>query len=368
MYIFSDVFMLLSFIVHFCFVVMAYFVCRNKSKELDVVLLLSVGLFYVFLVLSRNGFGVDESTYRNAYESYIASFDSFEFEYSFRFIYYILFCFDVSPNDFNNVICFLYIFFACFVIMKTVQSPYRSLCFLFFMFSSVSLDFIFNAYRQGFSFLSMFLSISLFERNKKSQSLLWLIVAIGFHWSVVIVLMSFVVAKFLPRKDFRWWLSILMLITVVAFTTPIGILAIISDWFTQFSFGSFYADKVQVYLLVEKFTIYDLNFFGRLPFAINALVLLIFVMVFSRCIAPFWVVFVILLNLYCVLFLEMSYGYRNYYWVTPFFAFLTVFVLEYYERRNLRINMVTGFFCCVHILITLTTYYTSPIIKLVFIH
>ncbi|MBO2933393.1 EpsG family protein, partial [Enterobacter sichuanensis] len=187
MYILKDNYLLMFFLLHLSLAVIALFISIKGSKGVDKLGLIIVSASYVLIVFARPGLGVDETTYRVAYETYLSNPNMVEFEYSFKTLFYFFKIAEVTPEVFNNTMCCLYIMLMTILVLFTVQSSFKTLCLLIFLFSAVSLDFIFNAYRQGFAFIFVFASLIFYKGNKRLLSALFIIIAIGFHWSSIFI-------------------------------------------------------------------------------------------------------------------------------------------------------------------------------------
>ncbi|ENB8499132.1 EpsG family protein [Escherichia albertii] len=369
MYILKDNNLLLFFFLHIALVFMTFFISYRGSKGIDRVGVLIIALTYLLIVFTRQGLGVDESTYREAYRLYLIDTSSTEFEYSFNFLFYCLKILSISPDNFNNFICTLYVLFVSLLVLKVVDAPYKTLCILLFLFSSVSLDFIFNAYRQGIAFVFVFSSLLAYYQERKKIAMFFMVIAIGFHWSSIIIPLLLLIFRFIPKRTIKIILTGVIILTVIGFIIPLGILPTLKTIITSLIIKSQYLDKIIFYLTTSESSIYELNFFGRLPLLTNALLSLIICRIFYRYADFSFVQLITAVGLYCVVFMEMSFSFRNYYWLFPLFPFLIVNVLSNYKkngRHKIGQILVVILFC--HVLISFITYYSSPLIPLIFIN
>lgn len=362
---------MLSFLLHCTFVLLVIMSCRANNKLMDGFICILLLSFYVFLICTRYGYGVDEPTYKAAYESYLMDSSSFEFDYSFRFIYYLFSIVGIDAVDFNNFICIVYISFSLIVVVFTVNSPYRSLVLLFLIFNSVSLDFIFNGYRQGFSFLAIVLAVYLYEKNRILYSFLFCIIGIGFHWAAVLVLIFYLLARVLKNSFSERFLKLVVVfiicISFVVFIIPPGINVAINDFISSFGLSGKYVEKVNIYLSLEKGSLYELNFFGRFPLFVNVVITLFFVWYNISNIPKSIVLFVIMLFLYGILFIDMAFSFRNFYWVNPLLPFLIGNSLRHQQNNGVNTNSLVVLYCGLHVIISVVTYYTSVITDMVFV-
>lgn len=369
MYILKDHTLFLFFILHLALLFLVCFISCRTSKGVDRVGVLTIALSYILIVFTRQGLGVDETTYRIAYESYLADPDSVEFEYSFKFLMYCFQKLAIAPEIFNNLIGCLYILFISLLVLYAVKSPYRSLCILFFLFSAVSFDFIFNAYRQGFAFIFVLASLLAYNSKRISAALIFIIIAVGFHWSSLIIPLLLLGFKLVPAKYVKSILTIVILMTVVGFIFPLGILPSLNKILNVIPLKNHYLDKIGFYLTTSESSIYDLNLFGRLPLLVSTLVILVFCRCCYKNIDFIWVKLITVVGLYCLIFMEMSFSFRNYYWLLPLFPFVMCNALTNYRNSNgtnskqYVIIVAIGYF-----LLSILTYYTSPLIPLVFLN
>lgn len=367
-YILKDNYLLMFFLLHLSLAVIALFISIKGSKGVDKLGLIIVSASYVLIVFARPGLGVDETTYRVAYETYLSNPNMVEFEYSFKTLFYFFKIAEVTPEVFNNTMCCLYIMLMTILVLFTVQSSFKTLCLLIFLFSAVSLDFIFNAYRQGFAFIFVFASLIFYKGNKRLLSALFIIIAIGFHWSSIFIPMLMFCFRIFSKNRVKQILSIVILLTTVGFIVPLGILSTLNKVLTTIPFKNIYIEKISFYLTTSESSIYALNLFGRLPLLVNTLLLLVICRLFLKYIDYFWIKLVTAVGIYCFIFMEMSFSFRNYYWLLPFFPFVICNGLTNYRNLNGTNNVqYIMFIISGHIMLSLLTYYTSPLIPLLFL-
>lgn len=366
MYILQDNLLFLFSLLHLALLFAVCFISCKGSKGMDRAGVCVIALLYILIVFTRQGLGVDEITYRAAYEAYLTDPYSVEFEYSFKLLLYIFQQLSVEPAFFNNFICVLYILLVSTLVMVTVSSPYKALCSLLFLFSFVSLDFIFNAYRQGFAFVFVFSSLSAFRSQRKILSALFMIIAAGFHWSSLLIPALLLSFSLVPKKRVKTLLSMVMVLTVLGFIWKLNILPLLNKLVGLIYSSNYYLDKIRFYLSTSESSIYDLNFFGRLPLLVSTLSVVIFCRCFYKYIDFFWIKLITAISLYCLIFMEMSFSFRNYYWLLPIFPFIICNALENYEKLGKNVRPYVIFVACWHVFISIVAYYTSPLIPLVF--
>lgn len=371
MYILKDHYLFLFFLLHIALAAIAFFISSKGSKGLDRIGVWLIALSYVLIVFTRQGLGVDETTYRAAYIAYLSDPSLVEFEYSFKFLFYCLKELAVSPDNFNNLICCLYIFLVLVLVQKTVESPLKTLCILLFLFSSVSLDFIFNAYRQGFAFVFVYASLMAYRSGKKKFSLLYMVIAVGFHWSSILIPLLLLSFRLVPKRAVKIVLMVVIILTFMGFLFPLGILPTLNKILSFIPYKNYYLDKISFYLTTSESSIYGLNFFGRLPLLLNTLVIIFIGRYSYRYVDFIWVKLIAATGLYCVIFMEMSFSFRNYYWLLPLLPFVICNALTNFrkldgQRYDLYVQYI-GLVVLSHIAISFLTYYTSPLIPLVFL-
>lgn len=367
MYIAYDVVLLLIFFVHCAIAASAYYVCTNKLKYSDYILSIFIVLFFILLVFTRGGLGSDEPTYRNAYIEFLTSTDNIEFEFAYKWLMYIFYSIDIDASSFNNAVCFLYLILTWIVSLVLIRSPYRSLFIMFFLFSSVSLDFLFNVYRQGFATLFVLLTLGLYERNRKLLAVIMSIIAIGFHWTTLVFFIICISSKILKKKSSTYLISIVVTLTILAFIYPLGVLSVLSNILLLLPFESLYIEKINFYLNSGVSTLYDLNVVGRSYIAINTIAALFFIRIYYNNISPYLINLILFLSIYCLLFIEISYSFRNYYWVFSLFPYIVIFALSNIEQKDCDITPHVLVFCFAHIIMSIVTFYTSPVIPQVFL-
>ncbi|EQA1694345.1 EpsG family protein, partial [Enterobacter hormaechei] len=229
----------------------------------------------------------------------------------------------------------------------------------------ITLDFIFNAYRQGLAFLFVALSLSYFSKNRKKISLLMFIIGLGFHWSSIIVAMAVLARRFISLRLAIRLNVIILVLTLVAAIVPLKIIPFISSVLLLGSFGSPYVLKITHYLDSPIAYFYDLNMLGRMPLIMTVIATLTYIYIYRRVIPVFYYKLVIILMLYCLLFLEMSYSFRNYYWVLPVLPLIMANTPAFLKGNN---EKKSALFLALlfHIILSITGYYTSGIMPMIF--
>lgn len=364
MYLFSNSLIVLFFLLHIVVIFVGMAIAYTNSKHCDNIGVLIVAIVYFALNLTRTGLGVDEPVYLEAYKDYIQQ-GILHFEYSFNAVYYLLSMANVGPEYFNITISTLFIIFSIMMIVKCVEKPYRTIGLVFFLFFSITLDFIFNAYRQGLAFLFVALSLHYYSSNRKRMSLLMFIIGLGFHWSSIVVAMAVVLCRFISVRLAVRLNVVVIFLTLVAAMIPLKIIPLISKILLLGSFGSPYVLKITHYLDSPIAYFYDLNLLGRMPLIISVIATLSYVYIYRNFIPEFFYKLIIILMVYCLLFLEMSYSFRNYYWVLPLMPLIMANTPCFVESSKAK-KSVLFTALLFHVILSITGYYTSGIMPMIF--
>ncbi|MFS7194591.1 EpsG family protein [Rahnella inusitata] len=365
MYLFSNSIVFLFFLVHIILLALALAIAVTSAKKADDIGVVIIFCAYCLLNFSRNGYGVDEPVYLDAYKDYLKD-GTLYFEYSFNFIYLVFSKLDVEPVFFNHLFSVLFIFLAVLMIKKSVNKPYQSLGLVFFLFFSITLDFVFNAYRQGMAFLFIAISLCYFFQNHKKRAILFFIIGLGFHWSSIVVALAVILRKFLSFKNAVRLNILIFIMTTIAMVIPLHIIPLVTFILSKVSFVSPYILKITGYLDSPIAYFYDLNFMGRLPMIASVLAMLSIFYIYRKVIPQFFYKIVMILMLYCLSFLEMSYSFRNYYWVLPFLPIIMANIPEYLNSAKGKKSALV-IVSVLHMMLAITGYYTSGIMPLIFL-
>lgn len=365
MYLFSSSVIFLFFLTHLCLLFIGAVIAYTQSNKTDFWGMSIVIASYITMNFFRTGFGVDEPVYLDAYQDFVRN-GTEHFEYSFNFLYLIFSNLDVSTEFFNKMFSTTFILLVGFVVTICTCRPYRTLTLVFFLFFSITLDFVFNAYRQGMAFLFILLFLHFYNLGRRKKALVWFFIALGFHWSSIVVFLALFLRNFLSMRYTIRLNLILIIVTFIAAVIPLGIVNIIGDILSIVTLGSPYVTKIMMYLQSPVAYFYDLNMLGRLPLMIAVLSMLFIIYIYRHVIPKFYYKIIVILMTYCFVFLEMSYSFRNYYWVLPILPFLMANIPSYLNDSNKRkvsiIVMVS-----LHIALSITGYYTSGILPLIFV-
>lgn len=369
MYILSSTIVFFTFIFNAISSLFVFYICKYKAREVDIFFSFFISIFYIIIIFTRSGFGVDEPTYRLAYENYLVNPLNFEFEYSFELLYFLFKNLGINAEGFNNSIGFIYIALAWAAVFFSIKSPFRSMCLLFLLFNSVFLDFIFNGYRQGLAFLVFIIAVSLYQKRHVIKSIVFFFFSLGFHWSAAIVIAIFFTSRLTLGIKIKWALYVVMVLNIYIFSVEPAFISVMAKSISSLSLSSDISQKIEFYLMSSKFTIYDMGIIGRMILLlIPSLALILFVVYFYEYIPKIWVNLVVFISFYCIALIEMSYSYRNFYWLIPMAPFIIGVTLDNLIKAGVNISGFVFMFCVIHIALSVMVFYSSPIIPLVFLH
>lgn len=333
---------LLVFIIYICLIFFSALGVKLNSAGIDNFTGLMAVLLFVVLIFSRTGLGVDESTYLESYQTYLQTGDV-DFEYGVAFLFWCLKVISVNEGSFNTVLPLLILAVLYLTINIAVKNPFRSFVLIFTIFSSLYLDFSFNAYRQGLSFWFVLLSIESLLAGSRKRFIIYFIIGLGFHWSAAIVIFMLFLTRFLSLRVAVYSNIFLVFLILVAAIFPLHILNVLAIIIQYVTFNSIYAQKIIFYLTTIKSSFYDLNFFGRAPLIIYSLILMALLTFYRRFIPRVQFKLLVILLGYSILLLEMSYSFRNFYWVLPFTPFLMARIMGHYIGRKQLMLVFTSF-------------------------
>lgn len=369
MFIFSSPIIFLTFLIYVVLLACVIAVIILNARKFDFLLFCAVAAIYIFLNLIRSGYGVDEPTYSLTYKEYIQS-GRLDFEFAFNFLYAVFSKVGIESSNFNKAFGCFYVVLSSCVIFTFIRPPLRSITLLLFLFFPVTLDFMFNGYRQGVAFLFILSAIFCFNGRRYAYGGLFLIVALGFHWSSLIAIIVLFLQRFIPREKITPLIIILLFVTVISAVIPLGILQFFSgilDSFSQLMPDAPIVKKAVLYINANDMSksFYGLNMIGRLPLIFNIIVFLGLIIFYRKLIPDVFYKYAVCFMLYSSLLLEMAYSFRNYYWVLPMCPFLMSAIIESSNSNDCRKNRVL-LFSLLHLLIVVTGYYTSNIVSMIY--
>lgn len=322
MYIFNNINLFQYFICSSLLFTLSFFALYYKSKELDVfVSFLTFIVFLIFLV-SRTGLGVDELTYRLEYSGFNYDYSDFKFEYGFYALFSLFKYLGVSIGAFNLFFTILFLSLTCLVVYK-VESKYRSIVILSLFFSSVYIDLIFNAYRQGAAVIFVICMAYYFTRGQKVKFIISAFFAIGFHWSSVLILLFLLLSRFLSHRVCKAILVTLAIGHACVVFVKLDVISVIPiDIFDSLGVPTL-SNAINAYLnlKLDGNTFYDSNFAWKLIAIIPILSSIIITLHMYNNDVLYVKVFTVTM-MYSFLMIGMAYGFRNYYWALPFFSFM----------------------------------------------
>ncbi|STQ68672.1 Uncharacterised protein [Hafnia alvei] len=174
MYLLSNSTISFFFLLHLILLAIGFIIAYAQAKKIDILGVFFVACVYCFLNFSRTGFGVDEPVYLGAYKDYLRD-GTLYFEYSFNFLYFLFSKIGITSELFNYVFSTVFILISGITIVYCTSRPYQTLAFVFFLFFSITLDFVFNAYRQGMAFLFVMLFLHYYNKEMRKKAILFLL-------------------------------------------------------------------------------------------------------------------------------------------------------------------------------------------------
>lgn len=367
MYIFRSEFVLAIFIIHLILLLLALYARTINNKILDYLFLTSACIIIVCITLLRPGFGVDEPSYLDAFIDFKRDSDNFPFDYSFKLLYSLMAFLNIDNLTFNKAMSALYVILLYFTAIGTSKANNKCLYFLMLGFSFTSLDLMFNAYRQAFSFIFIYNAIFFFLNKNNFKGIVFSIISFGFHWSSIILLVLYFASKFIKPRTSYYILLCVFPLAFISMLFPLGIMGIGFHILNVLPLNEAFKIHVLAYLEVNNVassSFYVLNTFGKIPLAISVLffygfILLLYKQISIKVIIPM----ISLMAIYCLIFMEMAYSFRNYYWLLPFFP---IVALSYAESNVNKVNQRIINVALLHIFIALPTFYSSGINSMIF--
>ncbi|HIF9170568.1 TPA: EpsG family protein [Photobacterium damselae] len=292
-----------------------------ENKKVDIIVFIAISAVFFIFILNRIGLGVDEYTYRSAYSYYLTQPNYFKFEYGFHFLYYILKEVGISTESFNNIISLLFFLLTLLTVLITVSKGYRSIVLISLIFSGFYIDCIFNAYRQGFAVLFIILSIHFYKKKRLIKFIVSSFLAIGFHWSSILILFFVFISNIIPDKILKKILLFLIFMHIFVIFFKVNIFEIF-DYKVLINLNlKNLSDAISSYIMKGGDSFYDYNLSWRLITIFPILFSLIFTYINYKYNLINCKIFVVIM-MYSFVFIGMAYGFRNYYWALPIFSFL----------------------------------------------
>lgn len=335
---------------------------KYDSKKIDFFFVFCLVMIFSFVILYRNGFGVDEPFYLLKYDYFFES--EFNLGWGFYGIFYLLRFLGVASENFNNVMVFLYLIASTLFVIGFIKTNDKAVCLLFLLFTYVSIDFSFNVYRQGLAVV--FLLITIFSFNNKNYLLacFFALFTLSLHWTSPLILAAFFVSNFFSLKKYRLILAVILVLTSFSFLVPPRILPVIMGLISNLPFEADFITNASYYYEISSYsgnTIYDMSYWGRVPlfYIISGFILSSLFLFRSNS-------FIVLLLLYSLIFIDMPYSFRNYYWVLSLYPLLIYYFMVDggYTKRQNRYNIILTYYC----LVQLPIFLSSGIVPLIFLN
>lgn len=355
MYIFNNILLFYYFLFFMVFTAGSFLATVKKLKSIDSILFYCIFIFFIVFIFLRNGFGVDEPTYLEAYKKFLVNPNSFRFEYAFLILFKIYSFVGIPESQFNNATALCMLFCAAWMIQVLVQRGYRALSFIILVFTSIYVDLMFNAYRQGFSCIFLILSVYYLNQRNLYKGVFFAICSLGFHWSAGIILLIYIFSLFISHRLMFLLLVVSLVLHLASLVINIDLLYIISNLGFEKLNITVLNNAIAKYIVAGDGSFYSYTFFWKVSSLFPMIALLFFIVYNWGLLGKDPVVrLILLLSIYCFIFINMAYSFRNYYWLIPF-SFLVVDKVFTNDspRRNANcffvyifiiLNCIIGFF------------------------
>lgn len=355
MYIFNNVVLFEYFLIFLTLCLSSFIATIKKLKNLDSIVFVFSIVFFIFFITQRNGLGVDEKTYLDAYESYLIDPETYRFEFGFLVLFKIYSALGIETDYFNNATALIMLLCSIGMVKSIVPSGYRGVSFIIISFTSIYVDFMFNAYRQGFSCIFLILSLHFFNYKKYIRGVFFSILSLGFHWSAAIIVIFYLMSLFVGFRFLIVPLLLSLILHISAILINIDLLSIVNSSIFEKLNIKVLSNAINKYINAGDESFYTYTLFWKISTVFPMIALLFFIaynwnkVLSSDPISRL----VIILSCYCFMLINMAYSFRNYYWVIPF-TFLVVNRVFTSGRSNnfnyifiyvfIVLNGVIGFF------------------------
>lgn len=315
----------------------------NRSYH-DPLSFLLLFLTIISIVLSRNGLGVDEPSYLMGYQSILIGDTTKGYsDIAFNGLNHFFSEAGVRLNIYNNTVPLLYIITIAGLIFCNVNKNYRSLVFVSLVFSGTNLDFMFNAYRQAYAFLFFFAAIIIRKENSSFSNKLLVfglyVVSFLFHWSAIVPIIIFMTSTILSSKLVNRIYILVIAFANISLFYNFEILSIIKDALSLISLDNERLVRILAYTSDSALTgkLYGLNYAGRIFLILPIMATSILVCLsIKEGIDSVLTKYAVIYLFCCTLLIDMSFSFRNYYWLFPFISLIACeIVAKNHKRKNL---------------------------------
>lgn len=192
---------LASYFIMYCgLAIVSVIAFMLNSKTLD-----NLNYILVFLVtLCFFGLRSDGSPDTKMYlEQFISlrGYADFEWSYSFYWLMKSIKIFTDEPSSYILLSSLFLLLFLSFSIYLWVPESYRSICLIYFSLSWSFFDLATNTYRQGLACIFLLIFAHFFNKKYYLYSFIFIFIAIGFHWSVPIVMLLIMFSCKISKYD-----------------------------------------------------------------------------------------------------------------------------------------------------------------------
>lgn len=380
-YVFFSCYLLFSLFVFFC-----------QSKALDLcgffVLIISVTLFYG---LRTNG-SPDTYMYVNRFIN-LGTLEQFEWSFPFFYLMKTISFVGEDAVTYKVLSSFFFVLILSFYIFIAFDKCNKTLCLTLCSINWSIYDMVTNTYRQGVAGVLVLLATALFIKRRYYLSSFLFLLSIGFHWSSVLIVFLFFVSVLISKSSFKLQQLIgmfLLLYFIVSMFNEMGLATILGKMDSMFSYigditGYNIVNKQNSYLNdgVVGALFYNYSFVKKLysvvdfiiPLGISLYVILRGAEHSNERNSLFYSFF-LMLSLYFVFLIDMTWFFRNMYWAVIFGpAICTYFIAGKFPVNSQGTKLIIGYrsiyfmvlFFCFFVFSTSITLWRSEILRLNFL-
>ncbi|MBA5599878.1 EpsG family protein [Pectobacterium aroidearum] len=346
---------LLSLIISaFCFLAI-----RTKSKKIDNINAFFVFLLMVFFYGTRYPGTIDTQMYLGYFDG-LTNFESFPWGIGF---YQLMLSIKTIWNSHESYVFYssLYLMVLLFIVVFLLLSKtyYKSLCLLSFFYSWSFLDLMTNTYRQGITVPFVILYVYFLLRGNLLFSLIMAGIALSLHWSAILIIIIVTIGWLIRNR-----INLLKAMTAIAllvFTLSFFVNANLADFLARgplmqqvqgLFVGVNFASKVNAYLGsgIDGANFYDMAGYQRIYYSaeiyIATLIIGFYFIRYSHELKDdkkFMTLFsaFLLISIYGVLLISMTWFIRNFYWGVPLSQVLYMYILKREEERGIKGKYLT---------------------------
>lgn len=380
---FESTLLLFYFVISLGLLFLSFISILIKNKQLDFLSFLLICIMMTCFYGLRPSGTVDTKMYLDIFKQ-LAGFANFPYGVGF---YILMKSIKYIDNTNTGYVfyssLFIVLFFALAVFLLCKNMYYKSLCMISLFFSWSMLDLSANTYRQGVAVPFFLLSVYFYKERKFFWFASCIIISLSMHWGATLILLLFLIAMFFSRK-----IKVLKLISISA----LALLTV--SFFINFNFSELAASsplinqlqtvfvgidllsKINSYLggAVDGANFYEMTSLQRIYFTGEIYIALIVCVIFfitRKVNDPIMLSnsfmtaysFFILVSLYGIVLISMTWFIRNFYWVVPTIPILYMYILKYIEDNKKKSHLpILSFYCIFLIAFSCDTFWRAPII------